>query len=132
MKRALTYLLMVMLLAAFTGTTGAVEKMAKDDKAKKEQTAQQIQAKKTDASKSPTQQPQAKPKTAPKTDPKRFDSFVDENANGIDDRRENLKTKAITQKPQTKVKPAAPDTKKTAEKKGADKKKDDKKDGDKR
>lgn len=153
-KRILIALFCVVLLVSFTGSTLAVEKKTKDEKAKKEETKADTakQAKKDEAQKDSAEKEsdkKSKDKPAAKATAvssvssaanKQFDTFIDKNGNGIDDRRENLKNKAVTEaaakkkessekkaetkKPQPKKKAETKDdsTKKAGEKKSDDKK----------
>jgi len=93
MRRFFTWVVCVLMLAAFNGSAFAVEKKTKDKAAK--QTVQ----KKTTA--------KTKGKTAGRTKAstsKKYDNFIDKNKNGIDDRRENLKKKTTAKTAKSKKK----------------------------
>jgi len=78
MKRLMAYLLCGLFLISVTGNVVAVEK-----KEKKPVKTQVVQKKKVPTKKST--------KIVPKR--KKYDSFIDKNKNGIDDRQERLKKK---------------------------------------
>lgn len=88
MKRILPYMLALTLLVSGASAVLAVEKKQKETPpAKKtEQPAKKQTAKPVD--------PKAKQvKPVKPAEPKKYDNFVDQNNNGVDDRRENLKKK---------------------------------------
>jgi hypothetical protein len=97
MKKLLTGLMCGIFLISLGGNLAAVEK-----KDKKSPQKEVVQNKQTTPQKSTL-----RPKSAGKQTPqKRYDTFIDQNKNGIDDRQENLKAK-----------PVAKTTKKVEEKK---------------
>lgn len=85
MKRILPYMLALTLLVSGVSAVLAVEKKQKETPpAKKtEQPAKKETAKPVDP----------KAKQVKPAEPKKYDNFVDQNNNGVDDRRENLKKK---------------------------------------
>ena len=93
MKRTLIVIISALLLVSVPGPLFAVEKK-KSKKYKQEQTDRKPPSKDSSASPGAQQQRPAK----------KYDNFIDENGNGIDDRRENLKKKST---------PTAPDTTKS-------------------
>lgn len=100
MKRTVTYLLALGLMVAFVSSAGAVEKK-KAEPAKKATTAAPAKQKKATAA------PPAKRQT--------YDSFVDQNKNGIDDRKEKGRKQQTAKQAPQKVQPkkaAADSTKK--------------------
>ncbi len=97
MKRLLTYLICAAFVFSLNGDLQAVEKKQKKESSKK--TAQQ----KPGSSKSVRKTP-VKKQTALKSQ-KKYDTFIDRNNNGIDDRREKLKPK-VASKSTAKKKPA--------------------------
>ena len=124
-KRILTYLFCGLFLLASAGPVMAVKKKTKTDKDQQEEKADK--EKKADSkdsgarSDSVDKKKSADPKKTPAVPPllrspgqgstaarqavpdrKRYDTFVDRNGNGIDDRRENLKHKAVTRTEQQK------------------------------
>ncbi|HOD65872.1 MAG TPA: hypothetical protein PK186_00835 [candidate division Zixibacteria bacterium] len=109
-KRIFISLVCAGLLFSLGGNAGAVEKKSKDDKAKTETKAGAV---KKDA---PVKKD---PAAAKKPATKQFDTFVDENGNGIDDRRENLKNKAVAESQAARAK-AQSVSAKQAESKKAD------------
>jgi len=106
MRRLFTYFICAVFFFSLTGDLAAVEKKKKKETAKK--TVQQ----KADSSQ-PVKKSLGKKQRVPKS-AKKYDTFIDKNKNGIDDRRERLKPKTLS-KPPTKKKS-------TARKKGSDKK----------
>ena len=86
MKRLMAYLLCGFFLISVTGNVAAVEK--KEKKPAKKQVVQ----KKTPIKKSTKFVPKGEKKTIV-TKKKKYDSFIDKNKNGIDDRQERLKKK---------------------------------------
>ena len=84
MKKILTYFVCSIFLISLGGNLSAVEK--KDKKSPKKQV---VQKKKVTPKKGSLQFKS----TRKSTSRKRYDTFIDKNKNGIDDRRENLKVK---------------------------------------
>jgi hypothetical protein len=72
-------------------------------------TAVSVEKKKTDKSKSKQEQVEPKKDSNKAEHQKKYDNFIDNNRNGVDDRRENLKKKSGPEadKPD-KTKPAEP------------------------
>ncbi|MFZ5980214.1 MAG: hypothetical protein ACOYVF_06235 [Candidatus Zixiibacteriota bacterium] len=97
MKRMMTYLFCTMFLFSLNGSAFAVEKKVK-----------KTEVKKTEVKKE-TPQADLKDKKTDSTSGKKYDTFVDKNNNGIDDRKENLKKKTTTTK---KTEPTKTDEKK--------------------
>lgn len=89
MKRFITYLVCSLFLVSLSGNVTAVEK--KDKKPVKKQV---VLKKKT-----PTKKGKKFVQRA-----KKYDSFIDKNKNGIDDRKENLKQKPAAKAPKKKEK----------------------------
>ena len=81
MKRLIVYIICSAFLVSFAGNAAAVQK--KDKKDVKKQVVQ----------KKPAKKPPVIPKSRATLKGKKYDSFVDRNKNGIDDRREQLKKK---------------------------------------
>ncbi len=96
MKKLLTYLVCSIFLTSLAGNLSAVEKQ--DKKTAKEEV---VPEKQKTPQKGASQVSNKKPAVQ-----KRYDTFIDQNKNGIDDRQENLKAK-----------PPAKTTKKEEEKK---------------
>jgi hypothetical protein len=87
MKRLMVYLLCGFFLISVTGNVAAVEK-----KEKKPAKTQVTQKKKAPIKKSTKFVPKGKKRTIV-AKKKKYDSFIDKNKNGIDDRQERLKKK---------------------------------------
>lgn len=87
MRKLLTYIFCGLFLFSISGNALAVEKKNKDKKTttQKKETQKETEVKKTDSKKTSTV-------TGKNDSQKKYDIFVDENKNGIDDRRENLKS----------------------------------------
>jgi len=83
MKRYLAYIICALFLFSLNGSLLAVEKKDKKKIEKKEQVQEKDLTKK-DPKATDTKQ---------KATEKKYDTFVDKNNNGIDDRKENLKKK---------------------------------------
>jgi hypothetical protein len=90
MKRFITYIVCSAFLISLSGNVAAVEK-----KEKKQVKKQVVQKKKAPAKKSTRIVPRGK---------RKYDTFVDRNKNGIDDRKENLKQKPAAKAPKKKAK----------------------------
>jgi hypothetical protein len=82
MRRFFTYLVLALFVLSAGGSLQAVEKK-KTPKSKADQQENKNSPQPNDSSKLKPQQPG-----------KKYDNFVDDNRNGIDDRRENLKKKS--------------------------------------
>ena len=93
MRRWLVIVVSAVLMASVSGGVQAVEKK-KNPSDTSSVTDKKQPAKRPDSAQ---QQPKAEPQ-------KKYDNFVDENGNGIDDRRENLKKKKTDQPKKTKDK----------------------------
>ena len=91
MKRIFTYLLTVFLLFAFTGNLAAVEK-------KEKKTVKKTVVKKTDKKNKSTKSSKSTKSKKATGSKKKYDTFVDKNKNGIDDRKEKLKKKTTPKK----------------------------------
>ncbi|MBU8934460.1 MAG: hypothetical protein KOO62_10690 [candidate division Zixibacteria bacterium] len=103
MKRILTYILVVCFAAVSVGgNSWAVKKKTNKKKV-------------TVVKKAPVKKPIVKSVKGTKGAKKKYDTFIDKNKNGIDDRRENLKS--------TKGKKKAAKAKKTTKTKKSDSKK---------
>jgi hypothetical protein len=81
MKRTIIYLIAALFLFSATGPVFAVDKKEKDKSKTQETDRKQSPRKDTSDRSSKAQQS------------KKYDDFIDNNHNGIDDRRENLKKK---------------------------------------
>lgn len=97
MKRLLYALLSLVILFSFCGDAFAVNK-----KSKKDATKQKVVKQQKPAVKKPPAKTSKNVKPSTKGKGKKYDSFVDKNNNGIDDRKEKLVPKAGKQ---TKKKP---------------------------
>ncbi len=84
MKRILVFLIVTALVMSLSTLAGAVEKKEKKADEKKQPSSQAANQKKA---------------ATAEADKKKYDSFVDNNKNGIDDRSENLKPKPTPAKP---------------------------------
>ncbi len=93
MKHVMTYLFCTVWLIAAALPASAVEKKGKDDKAKTEQSKKTTPQKELSKSAKDTTQKKS-PSSSLAPSQRKFDDFIDNNRNGIDDRRENLKRKA--------------------------------------
>ncbi len=96
MKTIVVYILTGLLAVSFSGTAQAVEKKEKD--AKKIEKKELVNEKQQQ--KGGSQEKAAKTSVNSNKTPaqNKFDSFIDKNNNGIDDRKENLKSKDQQQK----------------------------------
>lgn len=101
MKRLLYALLSLVILFSFCGDSFAVNKKSKKDASKQKVVKQQ-----KPVVKKPLVKPAKNVKPPTKGKGKKYDSFIDKNNNGIDDRKEKLVPKAAKQdkKKQTKKK----------------------------
>ena len=88
MRRLISYLIVVILMMATIQPAWAVDKKKKEEPKK---TTVEVKKKQAEKIKAPVI-------SATKGLSKKFDKFVDKNKNGIDDRRENLRTKKIAPK----------------------------------
>jgi hypothetical protein len=88
MKRFIAYLVCSLFLISVSGNVAAVEK-----KEKKPAKTQVVQKKKVPTTKGTKIVPKGKKGTVA-TKRKKYDSFIDKNKNGIDDRQERLKKKS--------------------------------------
>ena len=99
MKRVITYLTCAAWLFVVAAPVGAVDK--KEDKSKTEQKKDSTATK--DSLKTAKKDSTGKPiSPAVRPGAKKYDNFIDQNKNGIDDRRENLKRKAPAKTDQKK------------------------------
>lgn len=101
LKRLLTFAICAMLALALAAPVGAVKKEKSDKKAK----LTQVDTKKKvgDAKKKTSTTPAAKAKVKKAPVKGRYDTFVDKNNNGIDDRKEQLKQKKDPAKTKTET-----------------------------
>ena len=100
MRRYIVYLMVLMFSVSFTAPSLlAVEKKSKNKTAVQKQNKAKKDSK---AKKSSKKKPVVKKKAPKKLPSPKYDSFIDRNRNGIDDRRENLKTKTKGKKPTPK------------------------------
>ena len=86
MRKWITYIICTLFLFSISGSALAVEKKTKDKEAttQKKETPKETEVKKTNPTMTAT--------TTKVDNKKKYDNFIDKNKNGIDDRREDLKS----------------------------------------